>query len=59
MSKLHADGMPWQVEDYLNNIDYNIDKSFLFFHIKNLYSKLIVQYFLKKKVKVSILKYIY
>lgn len=24
MAKLHADGMPWKVEDYLNNTDYAI-----------------------------------
>lgn len=24
MAKLHADGMPWKVEDYLNNTDYKI-----------------------------------
>jgi len=29
MSKLHADGMPWQVEDYLNNIDYSIDPNYV------------------------------
>lgn len=29
MSKLHADGMPWQVEDYLNNIDYSVDPNYV------------------------------
>ena len=29
MSKLHADGTPWQVEDYLNNIDYSIDPNYV------------------------------
>ena len=29
MSKLHADGMPWQVEDYLNNTDYSVDPNYV------------------------------
>lgn len=29
MSKVHADGMPWQVEDYLNNTDYSIDPDYV------------------------------
>lgn len=29
MSKLHADGMPWQVEDYLNNTNYTVDPNYV------------------------------
>lgn len=29
MSKLHADGMPWQVEDYLNHTNYEIDPNYV------------------------------
>lgn len=29
MSKLHADGMPWQVEDYLNHTNYAIDPNYV------------------------------
>lgn len=29
MARVHSDGTPWKVEDYLNNIDYSVDPSYI------------------------------